>query len=158
MSLEGLGLEEIRVVVLWRSWAMWRHAVRPLRSGLNAAARQPWGSQERVISGTGGRRQRWVALWGNGDYGRLGQASGESVWVPKPCVRMQHLQPVAVACGGAHTLVLTGLASHLSETLSSFSLCMAISMEPDLRVGLWEVCPRGLRFGAFILIKEAIRR
>jgi hypothetical protein len=60
-----------------------------------------------------GDRQRWVALWGNGDYGRLGQASASSFWAPTLCMSMQTLQPMAVACGGAHTLVLTGLASHL---------------------------------------------
>ncbi|KAG0587458.1 hypothetical protein KC19_2G165600 [Ceratodon purpureus] len=85
---------------------MLRHAVRPLRSGLVATARQLWGSQERAMSGMG-ERQRWVALWGNGDYGRLGQSSVESVWVPTVCVTMQNLQPLALACGGAHTLVLT---------------------------------------------------
>lgn len=83
-----------------------RHAVRPLRGGLVATARQQWGSQERRMSGIGDKH-RWVALWGNGDYGRLGQASGESFWEPTVCKSMQHLQPIALACGGAHTLVLT---------------------------------------------------
>ena len=100
---------------------MLRHAVRPLRSGLVATARQLWGSQERAMSGMG-ERQRWVALWGNGDYGRLGQSSVESVWVPTVCVTMQNLQPLALACGGAHTLVLTGLASHLPQTPFCLSL------------------------------------
>lgn len=54
--------------------------------------------------------KRFAAVWGNGDFGRLGLGNLESKWRPKP------ISPSAfgdqslkeVACGGAHTLFLTG--------------------------------------------------
>jgi alpha-tubulin suppressor-like RCC1 family protein len=70
-------------------------------------ATELWGKKRRGMATRRESRQRWVALWGNGDYGRLGLASSKSVWEPTLCTSLQHTQPVAVACGGAHTLVLT---------------------------------------------------
>lgn len=54
--------------------------------------------------------KRFAAVWGNGDFGRLGLGNLESQWRPKP------ISPAAfddqslkeIACGGAHTLFLTG--------------------------------------------------
>lgn len=54
--------------------------------------------------------KRFAAVWGNGDFGRLGLGNLESRWRPKP------ISPSAfgdqglkeLACGGAHTLFLTG--------------------------------------------------
>jgi alpha-tubulin suppressor-like RCC1 family protein len=73
-------------------------------------ATELWGKKRRGMATRRESKQRWVALWGNGDYGRLGLASSKSVWEPTLCTSLQHTQPVAVACGGAHTLVLTGLS------------------------------------------------
>lgn len=82
-----------------------------------------------------GDKQRWVALWGNGDYGRLGMASTASFWEPTVCKSMQNLQPVAVACGGAHTLVLTGLASSPSSPFSRNPFAFVyMSSSSELRV------------------------
>ncbi|KAG6549771.1 hypothetical protein Mapa_008752 [Marchantia paleacea] len=56
------------------------------------------------------RAKHWVALWGNGDHGRLGLSSSsntESRWEPTVCESLAKLEPITVACGGAHTLVLT---------------------------------------------------
>jgi len=102
---------------------MLRHAVRPFfrrRGGLVQQQLQLWPGRA-MSSGMSGDKQRWVALWGNGDFGRLGLASTESCWKPTVCKSMQNLQPVAVACGGAHTLVLTGSFGFSSCLISSSS-------------------------------------
>lgn len=54
-------------------------------------------------------QRRFAALWGNGDYGRLGLGSLESRWRPVICSAFENHSLKALACGGAHTLFLTGL-------------------------------------------------
>ncbi|KAH7557210.1 hypothetical protein JRO89_XS11G0075100 [Xanthoceras sorbifolium] len=56
-------------------------------------------------------RKRFAALWGNGDYGRLGLSSLESQWRPVVCSSFENQSLKAIACGGAHTLFLTAMAS-----------------------------------------------
>ncbi|MED6144826.1 hypothetical protein PIB30_019070 [Stylosanthes scabra] len=51
--------------------------------------------------------KRFVALWGNGDYGRLGLGTLDSQWTPAICNAFQHKTVKSIACGGAHTLFLT---------------------------------------------------
>lgn len=57
-----------------------------------------------------GRGKKFAAVWGNGDFGRLGLGNLESQWRPKPILPSafgdQSLKEIA--CGGAHTLFLTG--------------------------------------------------
>lgn len=61
-------------------------------------------------------RRRVAALWGNGDYGRLGMGALESRWSPTACPFFltgrpgddDDDPPASLACGGAHTLFLTG--------------------------------------------------
>ncbi|KAL3844777.1 hypothetical protein ACJIZ3_002180 [Penstemon smallii] len=53
--------------------------------------------------------KKFAALWGNGDYGRLGLGNLHSEWRPNPispsAFGNQSLKDIA--CGGAHTLFLT---------------------------------------------------
>lgn len=52
--------------------------------------------------------KRFAALWGNGDYGRLGLGNLNSQWKPVVCTALRNENLKAIACGGAHTLFLTG--------------------------------------------------
>lgn len=51
--------------------------------------------------------KRFAALWGNGDYGRLGLGNLDSQWKPVVCPAFRNKTLNAIACGGAHTLFLT---------------------------------------------------
>ncbi len=53
--------------------------------------------------------RRAVACWGNGDFGRLGLGPANlSEEVPKLCASLLDLDAQQVACGGAHTAVVSG--------------------------------------------------
>ena len=64
---------------------------------------QRWMSNE-----NSSRSNKFAALWGNGDYGRLGHGGLESQWRPAICSAFQDQSLRAISCGGAHTLFLTG--------------------------------------------------
>ncbi|KAL8546772.1 hypothetical protein ACS0TY_006479 [Phlomoides rotata] len=53
--------------------------------------------------------KRFAAVWGNGDFGRLGLGNLESQWRPKPIspAAFDDQSLTEIACGGAHTLFLT---------------------------------------------------
>lgn len=77
-------------------------------------------SQSRWVSSESGRSddfdevlstgKRFAAVWGNGDFGRLGLGNLESQWRPKPISpsAFGDQSLIEIACGGAHTLFLTG--------------------------------------------------
>lgn len=71
-----------------------------------------------------GNGKRFSALWGNGDFGRLGHGSIESQWTPKPLLPSAfHNQSLRdIACGGAHTLFLTGSLN--PSICLSYNLCI----------------------------------
>lgn len=75
-------------------------------------------SPSRRFSGEAPRR--FAALWGNGDYGRLGLGGLESRWKPTVCPFFDDDPPVSIACGGAHTLFLTGTCLSLKFVLLCF--------------------------------------
>ncbi|XP_059656346.1 ultraviolet-B receptor UVR8 isoform X2 [Cornus florida] len=66
------------------------------------------------------RRKRFAALWGNGDYGRLGLGSVESQWRPAFCSAFDDQTLRDIACGGAHTLFLTETGCVYATGLNDF--------------------------------------
>ncbi|KAG7550018.1 Regulator of chromosome condensation RCC1 [Arabidopsis thaliana x Arabidopsis arenosa] len=62
-------------------------------------------SCRRWLSNESGKR--FAAMWGSGDYGRLGLGNLDSQWTPAVCSALSDHSIRAVACGGAHTLFLT---------------------------------------------------
>ncbi|CAH8270534.1 unnamed protein product [Arabidopsis lyrata] len=62
-------------------------------------------SCRRWLSNESGKR--FAAMWGSGDYGRLGLGNLDSQWTPAGCSALSDHSIRAVACGGAHTLFLT---------------------------------------------------
>jgi alpha-tubulin suppressor-like RCC1 family protein len=73
------------------------------RGALASTLRTGWGACARHASSS----SSWVATWGNGDWGRLGDGACKNKTVP---CRVRSLPadaaPLAVAAGGAHTVVL----------------------------------------------------
>ncbi|KAL0544382.1 hypothetical protein IC582_019496 [Cucumis melo] len=58
--------------------------------------------------------KRFGAVWGNGDFGRLGLGNLDSQWSPVPCCSAFDREMLKdIACGGAHTLFLTDVESNL---------------------------------------------
>jgi hypothetical protein len=87
--------------------AMWRARRWPW-----PRPRPRWVSSDTVVATNSGEpaRRQVAALWGNGDYGRLGLGALESRWSPTVCpffVGRPGDPPASLACGGAHTLFLT---------------------------------------------------
>ncbi|KAL5554986.1 hypothetical protein UlMin_037222 [Ulmus minor] len=66
--------------------------------------------------------QRFAAVWGNGDHGRLGLRSLDSHWRPAPVLCSEFLDQGlrAISCGGAHTLFLTGNGRVYATGLNDF--------------------------------------
>ncbi|KAK6152964.1 hypothetical protein DH2020_012603 [Rehmannia glutinosa] len=66
--------------------------------------------------------KRFAAVWGNGDFGRLGLGNLESQWRPKPILPAafddQGLEEIA--CGGAHTLFLTDNGNVYATGINDF--------------------------------------
>jgi alpha-tubulin suppressor-like RCC1 family protein len=56
--------------------------------------------------------RRLLAVFGNGQHGRLGLASVASQLYPAICTPLQHVNVASVACGGGHTVVLAGAPPH----------------------------------------------
>ncbi|KAK8447797.1 hypothetical protein SEVIR_8G155100v4 [Setaria viridis] len=93
---------------MWRATRRWPPLLRCLSSDASSS-RAP--------------RQRVAALWGNGDYGRLGLGALESRWSPTACpffLSRAADPPASLACGGAHTLFLTQSGRVFATGLNDF--------------------------------------
>ncbi|XP_051115280.1 ultraviolet-B receptor UVR8 isoform X2 [Andrographis paniculata] len=66
--------------------------------------------------------KRFVGVWGNGDFGRLGLGSLDSQWRPKPIASsaFDDQSLIEVACGGAHTVFLTENGDVYATGLNDF--------------------------------------
>ncbi|XP_071689901.1 ultraviolet-B receptor UVR8 isoform X3 [Rutidosis leptorrhynchoides] len=74
--------------------------------------------QELIIDAEPLKNRKIVALWGNGDYGRLGLGNLESKWRPAFVSSFDDGNLREIACGGAHTLFLTESGSVYASGLN----------------------------------------
>ncbi|XP_043808553.1 ultraviolet-B receptor UVR8 isoform X2 [Manihot esculenta] len=82
-------------------------------------------------------RRTYAALWGNGDFGRLGLGNLDSQWRPRllPSSAFGNQGLNSIACGGAHTLFLTETGRVYATGLNDFGQLgisgnYAYTMEP----------------------------
>lgn len=64
--------------------------------------------------------KRFAAVWGNGDFGRLGLGQLDSQWKPCICPAFHDQSLRAISCGGAHTLFLTETGRVYATGLNDF--------------------------------------
>ncbi|KAI3920336.1 hypothetical protein MKX01_000675 [Papaver californicum] len=66
--------------------------------------------------------KRFAALWGNGDFGRLGLGTANSQWTPTVCTAFQDNDDsvCSISCGGAHTLFLSETGRVFATGLNDF--------------------------------------
>ncbi|CAA2990925.1 Hypothetical predicted protein [Olea europaea subsp. europaea] len=81
-----------------------------------------FGNEEEKQFGKLNKGKKFVALWGNGDYGRLGLGNLQSQWRPKPLFSsaFDNQSVKEIACGGAHTLFLTENGKVYATGLNDF--------------------------------------
>ncbi|KAB1222296.1 Ultraviolet-B receptor UVR8 [Morella rubra] len=99
---------------MWNRSCGWRIFRRlDTKAGIGRGISGRWMSNE--ASG-----KRFAAVWGNGDYGRLGLGSLESQWRPAICSAFRDQSLRAISCGGAHTLFLTEPGRVFATGLNDF--------------------------------------
>ncbi|XP_074320985.1 ultraviolet-B receptor UVR8 [Silene latifolia] len=112
--------------------------ISPSRFGLRL--RLQFGLSARRYSNGG--EKRFAALWGNGDYGRLGLGGLDSQWRPVVCSAFRGADSLrSLSCGGAHTLFLTESGRVYACGLNDFGQLgisddLDYTMEPTLVPGI----------------------
>eukprot|EP00897_Mesotaenium_endlicherianum_P005438 jgi/Mesen1/4922/ME000246S04145 len=101
-----------------------------LREYRRLLSNSPRARKDDKISGTS------VALWGNADFGRLGLGDDRSREVPTVCGALDKLMVRQVACGGAHTLVLTDEGRVFAMGLNDCGQLASSPSTPYLQAGL----------------------
>ncbi|KAJ3675637.1 hypothetical protein LUZ60_004679 [Juncus effusus] len=109
------------------AWSLTRNHVRRVVSSLSPVDRRFSG--EAPVKG-----RTFVAMWGNGDYGRLGLGGLESQWKPRMCTFFDEMSDtgdslVSLSCGGAHTLFLTKTGRVFATGLNDFGQLGIHSLE-----------------------------
>ncbi|KAG4176044.1 hypothetical protein ERO13_A11G224808v2 [Gossypium hirsutum] len=100
---------------------MWRNVLRKTTLSSGELELLTW--RRGYSSSTSGHpARRFAAVWGNGDFGRLGVGTLDSQWSPKPinCSSFHHQSLKSIACGGAHTLFLTETGRVYATGLNDF--------------------------------------
>jgi alpha-tubulin suppressor-like RCC1 family protein len=100
-----------------------------LRRGALATTLRAWSAGARRAStssssssSSGGDGSCWVAAWGNGDWGRLGDGACKNKTQPHRVLGLPAgVAPLAVAAGGAHTVVLLTDGRVLSCGLNDYA-------------------------------------
>ncbi|XP_023518662.1 ultraviolet-B receptor UVR8 isoform X1 [Cucurbita pepo subsp. pepo] len=92
-----------------------RRRLAELIIGFNSETRR---RRSRLLSSNSGKR--FAAVWGNGDFGRLGLGNLDSQWRPVACSSFDREMLKDIACGGAHTLFLTESGRVYATGLNNF--------------------------------------
>ncbi|MBA0552100.1 hypothetical protein Golob_022939, partial [Gossypium lobatum] len=116
---------------------MWRNVLRKTTLSSGELEFLTW--RRGYSSSTSGHpARRFAAVWGNGDFGRLGVGTLDSQWSPKPinCSSFHHQSLKSIACGGAHTLFLTETGRVYATGLNDFG--QLGSSDPIKYSRLWQ--------------------
>ncbi|KAL1073888.1 hypothetical protein V6Z11_D11G253100 [Gossypium hirsutum] len=100
---------------------MWRNVLRKTTLSSGELEFLTWRRGYSSLT-SGHPARRFAAVWGNGDFGRLGVGTLDSQWSPKPinCSSFHHQSLKSIACGGAHTLFLTETGRVYATGLNDF--------------------------------------
>uniref|UniRef100_A0A7N2MRA5 RCC1-like domain-containing protein n=1 Tax=Quercus lobata TaxID=97700 RepID=A0A7N2MRA5_QUELO len=119
---------------MWNRSCNWQIIIRRLDlKTCGTRIFQRWMSNE-----NSSRSNKFAALWGNGDYGRLGHGGLESQWRPAICSAFRDQSLRAISCGGAHTLFLTESGRVFATGLNDFGQ-LGISENKSYSLGPVEV-------------------